>query len=128
MTRLRLFETVGMAGQRDAATSSVRGGSTRGGTDVQLKERTKTKLEQPPMYQVVLLNDDYTPMDFVVEVIQRFFHASVQEAVSIMLQVHNQGAGVCGVFTRDVAETKAEQVVHYARSHAHPLQCIVRKS
>jgi len=91
--------------------------------DVLLKPKIKTK--RPPMFQVVLLNDDYTPMDFVMEVLQQFFSKSESEAFTIMMMVHEKGAGVCGVYSRDVAETKAEQVVAYARQHDHPLQCVV---
>lgn len=81
----------------------------------------KPALKKPRMYKVLLLNDDYTPMDFVVEVLQRFFHVNQTLAVEIMLQVHYQGKGVCGVFTRDIAETKVVLVNQYARENEHPL-------
>ena len=80
-----------------------------------------THLKMPKKYKVVLLNDDYTPMDFVVEVLRHFFHLSEANAVQVMLQVHMQGKGVCGVFTRDVAETKTALVNEYARMNQHPL-------
>lgn len=80
-------------------------------------------LKQPPKFKVVLLNDDYTPMDFVVAILQRFFHLNQEAAVQIMLQIHSQGKGVCGVFTRDIAETKVALVNDYARTNEHPLLC-----
>ena len=82
----------------------------------------KAKLKKPPLYAVLLMNDDYTPMEFVVEVLQKFFGKTVEEATQIMLQVHEKGHGVCGVFTREVAETKAARVVQYAQEQQHPLQ------
>lgn len=85
----------------------------------------KPKLKRPPMYRVVLMNDDYTPMDFVVEVLMIFFGMDQEKATQVMLAVHTQGKGVCGVFTRDVAETKAAQVNQYARENKHPLLCEV---
>lgn len=91
--------------------------------DIALKpEVAKPKL--PPMFKVLLLNDDYTPMEFVVEVIERFFSKSREQATQIMLKVHTEGAGVCGVYPQDIAETKMNQVVSYARQSQHPLQCI----
>lgn len=86
---------------------------------------TKPALKKPPMYRVVLLNDDYTPMDFVVEVLMIFFNLNQEKATQVMLSVHTQGKGVCGVYTRDVAETKSAQVNQYARSNKHPLLCEV---
>lgn len=83
----------------------------------------KPKLKRPPMYKVVLLNDDYTPMDFVVEILEIFFAMSREKATSIMLTVHIHGKAVCGVYTRDIAETKAAQVNQYAKEHQHPLLC-----
>jgi len=81
----------------------------------------------PPMYRVLLLNDDFTPMDFVVRVLEHFFHKSREQATVIMLKVHNEGVGLCGVFPRDVAETKVNQVVDFAREHQHPLQCVMEE-
>lgn len=83
--------------------------------------QTSTEFKVPRMYKVVLLNDDYTPMDFVVEVLKRFFRLTEEIAVQVMLQVHIQGKGVCGLFTRDIAETKVAQVNEYARMNQHPL-------
>ncbi|MGD9859104.1 MAG: ATP-dependent Clp protease adapter ClpS [Marinobacterium sp.] len=86
---------------------------------------TKPQLKRPPMYRVVLMNDDYTPMDFVIEVLMIFFNMDQEKATQVMLAVHTQGKGVCGVYTRDVAETKATQVNQYARENKHPLLCEV---
>ena len=88
----------------------------------------RDKLRPPKMYKVVLLNDDYTPMDFVISVLQRFFSLDTEQATTIMLKVHNEGRGVCGVFPRDIAATKVEQVVAYARQHQHPLACIMEEN
>lgn len=85
------------------------------------ESKTSTDLKVPRKYKVVLLNDDYTPMDFVVEVLKHFFHLNEETAVQVMLQVHIQGKGVCGVFTRDIAETKIALVNEYARMNQHPL-------
>ena len=94
-------------------------------TGVVTKTRPKTK--KPSMYKVLMLNDDYTPMEFVVHVLERFFGKSQEEAVRIMLHVHQKGVGVCGVFTYEVAETKVNQVMDLARQHQHPLQCTIEK-
>ena len=91
-------------------------------------EEAKPKLQQPPLYKVVMLNDDYTPMDFVVQVLQQFFHHSREKAVQIMLQVHTQGRGVAGVFPAEIAETKTAQVNGYARQHQHPLLTVTEKA
>lgn len=82
----------------------------------------KERLKKPPLYVVLLVNDDYTPMDFVVHVLEKFFGKNAEEAHQIMLQVHEKGEGICGIFTREVAETKAARVVQYAQEHQHPLQ------
>ena len=89
-------------------------------------ERSKTK--PPPLFKVLLLNDDYTPMDFVVAVLQKFFSMSREQATRIMLKVHREGVGICGVFPQDVAATKVEQVSGYARKHQHPLACVMEES
>ncbi len=91
-------------------------------------EAANPSLKQPPLYKVVLLNDDYTPMDFVVDVLQRFFQKDRSQATQIMLHVHTRGKGVCGVYTRDVAETKVSQVNDYAREHEHPLLCTMEEA
>ncbi|HEY8385544.1 MAG TPA: ATP-dependent Clp protease adapter ClpS [Porticoccaceae bacterium] len=86
-------------------------------------DEAKPTLKKPPMYQVVMLNDDYTPMEFVVEVLEAFFAMDRELAVRVMLKVHTEGRAVCGLFTRDVAETKAAQVNSHAQEHGHPLIC-----
>tara|TARA_B100001123_G_scaffold34225_1_gene35530 strand:+ start:243 stop:587 length:345 start_codon:yes stop_codon:yes gene_type:complete len=93
---------------------------------VVLERKPKTK--KPAMYKVIMLNDDYTPMEFVVLVLERFFSKNQQEATKIMLHVHQKGVGVCGVFTYEVAETKVQQVMDLARQHQHPLQCTLEKA
>ena len=90
-------------------------------------ETAKPELQRPAMFQVVLLNDDYTPMEVVVEVLRVFFAMQQERAVQVMLHVHHRGKGVCGVFTREVAETKVKQVNEYARTHQHPLLCDMEK-
>lgn len=87
----------------------------------------RPKLSPPPMFQVVLLNDDYTPMDFVVEILRVFFGLQQERAVQVMLHVHTRGKGVCGVFSRELAETKVAHVNEYARAHQHPLLCSMEK-
>ena len=87
-----------------------------------LAER-KPQVKRPPFYKVILLNDDYTPMEFVVKVLENIFNKDHTEAVSIMMDVHNKGAGLCGIYTKDVAETKIDQALYLARQHEHPLQC-----
>jgi ATP-dependent Clp protease adaptor protein ClpS len=82
----------------------------------------------PSMYKVILLNDDYTPMEFVVDVIQRFFSKTREQATHIMLKVHTEGAGICGVYPHEIAETKVNQVLGYAREYQHPLQCTMEES
>lgn len=88
-------------------------------------ERQTARVEPPPMYQVVLLNDDYTPMEFVVMVLQEYFQLDLEAATQIMLKIHHEGRGVCGVFSKDVAATKVEMVSSAARRGGHPLQCIM---
>jgi ATP-dependent Clp protease adaptor protein ClpS len=106
------------------------GGRKDGGADtpsigVVVKSRPKTR--KPAMYKVLMLNDDYTPMEFVVHVLERFFQKTREEATRIMLHVHRRGVGVCGVFTYEVAETKVTQVMDLARQNQHPLQCTIEK-
>ncbi|MBP7066201.1 ATP-dependent Clp protease adapter ClpS [Ferrovibrio sp.] len=99
----------------------------RGRTKIGVVTKTKPKTQKPPMYKVLLLNDDYTPMEFVVHVLERFFNKPREEATQIMLHVHQKGVGICGVFTYEVAETKVTQVVDFARQHQHPLQCTMER-
>lgn len=97
------------------------------GTGTGLLTRTEPKTQRPSMYKVLLLNDDYTPMEFVVHVLQRFFKMTAEQATEVMLHVHQKGVGVCGVFTFEIAETKVNQVLGYAQKHEHPLQCTLEK-
>jgi ATP-dependent Clp protease adaptor protein ClpS len=89
--------------------------------------KTKVQTKRPSLYRVLLLNDDYTPMEFVVHVLERFFNKDRDAATQIMLHVHNNGIGECGIFTYEVAETKVTQVMDFARKHQHPLQCVMEK-
>ncbi len=97
------------------------------GQDTSILTKTKTKTERPPLYKVMLLNDDYTPMEFVVHVLERFFGLNHAQAFEIMLTVHKKGLAVVGVFSFEVAETKVAQVMDFARRHQHPLQCTMEK-
>ncbi len=98
-----------------------------GGVNTGTVTKTRPKTKKPSLYKVLLLNDDYTPMEFVVHVLERFFSKGRDEAVQIMLHVHRRGVGVCGVYTFEVAETKVAQVIELARRHQHPLQCTMEK-
>ncbi len=91
-------------------------------------QEAKPKLKKPPLYKVVLLNDDFTPMDFVVEILMDFFNMTEEKATQVMLQVHTQGIGVCGIFSKDVAETKVYIVNDYSREHHHPLMCSMEEA
>ncbi len=91
-------------------------------------EAQRVKTKPPPMFKVMILNDDYTPMDFVVLVLQKFFSLSREKAMQIMLKVHREGMGVCGVYSKDVAATKVDQVRSYAKQHQHPLQCMMEEN
>ena len=96
--------------------------------DGALLEAQRSKAVPPPLYKVLLLNDDYTPMDFVITVLQKFFAMDREQATRIMLKVHNEGRGLCGVYPRDVASTKVEQVGAFARQHQHPLACVMEEN
>ena len=98
-----------------------------GGPVTGVVTRVKPQTKRPNLYRVLLLNDDYTPMEFVVHVVERFFSKSREKATRIMLHVHQHGVGECGVFTYEVAETKVTQVMDFARKHQHPLQCVMEK-
>jgi len=95
--------------------------------DVAVQEQ-KPKLKRPPLYKVILLNDDYTPMDFVVHVLEVFFGMNEESATHVMLQIHTKGKGICGAYTRDIAETKVTQVNNYSRENQHPLLCTMEKA
>ena len=109
-----------------AAREPKRGGETPG-AGAAVITRTRTQTKRPNMYRVLLLNDDYTPMEFVVLVLEKFFNKDVEAATKIMLHVHHHGIGECGVFTYEIAETKVTQVMDFARKHQHPLQCVMEK-
>ena len=98
-----------------------------GGASTDIRTQTKTRTKKPSLYRVLILNDDYTPMEFVVYVLERFFNKTREEATTIMLHVHQHGVGMCGVFTYEVAETKVAQVLDLARRNEHPLQCTMEK-
>jgi ATP-dependent Clp protease adaptor protein ClpS len=103
-------------------------GAGRGGnTGVGVATKTRTRTAKPALYKVLMLNDDYTPMEFVVLTLQRFFKMTIEDATRVMLHVHQRGVGVCGIFTYEVAETKVNQVIDFAREHQHPLQCTMEK-
>lgn len=121
-----------MAGpDRNGSGGGPGGGRNGGGRgddgDVGVVVKTRAKTQKPSMYKVLLLNDDYTPMEFVVHILEHIFSKSQEEATRIMLHVHQKGVGICGVFTFEVAETKANQVMDLARHNQHPLQCTIEK-
>ncbi len=91
-------------------------------------ETRKAKVKPPSMFKVLVLNDDYTPMEFVVLILQKFFSMSREKATQVMLKVHREGIGVCGLYPKDIATTKVEQVVSYAKKHQHPLQCVMEEN
>lgn len=93
-----------------------------------LVQTSRPKLEKPPMFKVILLNDDFTPMDFVIEVLQSYFHMDQEKATQVMLHVHTRGMGVCGIFTKDIAQTKVAQVNEYSRLRQHPLLCSMEEA
>jgi len=97
------------------------------GVDLATKTKVAPKVKKPDLYRVLLLNDDFTPMEFVIHVLERFFRKTPEQATQIMLHVHNNGVGECGVFTYEVAETKVTQVMDFARKNQHPLQCVMEK-
>jgi ATP-dependent Clp protease adaptor protein ClpS len=109
------------------AAQDKNGDDGRGGSGTSVITRTRIQTKKPNLYRVLLLNDDYTPMEFVVLVLERFFNKDRDSAHQIMLHVHNHGVGECGVYTYEVAETKVTQVMDFARKHQHPLQCVMEK-
>ncbi|HEY9580406.1 MAG TPA: ATP-dependent Clp protease adapter ClpS [Rhizorhapis sp.] len=98
------------------------------GSNLGVATRTRTRTKKPSPYKVLMLNDDYTPMEFVVLVLQRFFKMNIEEATRVMLHVHQRGVGICGIFSYEVAETKVNQVMDFARENQHPLQCTLEKA
>jgi ATP-dependent Clp protease adaptor protein ClpS len=109
------------------AGSNSNGDDDDNRTGTAIITKTKTRTKRPNLYRVLLLNDDYTPMEFVVHVLERFFNKNREDATQIMLHVHQNGVGECGIFTYEVAETKVTQVMDFARKHQHPLQCVMEK-
>lgn len=109
----------------DRDDEDIKDDDLMGDSGVQTLTRSKTK--RPSLYRVLILNDDYTPMEFVVYILEQFFNKTPDEAVTIMLHVHQNGVGVCGVFTYEIAETKVAQVLDLARTHEHPLQCTMER-
>ena len=103
-------------------------GTDGGGTGTGVVTKTRVETKKPALYKVLLLNDDYTPMEFVVHILEKIFGKNREEAVDVMLHVHQRGVGVCGIFTYEVAETKVTQVMDFAKQHQHPLQCTLEKA
>ena len=114
-------ETPGKGGNKDGGKDGEEG-------ETGVATKTRTKAKKPSMYKVLLLNDDYTPMEFVVIVLKRFFKMDMEQATRVMLHVHQKGVGVCGVFSYEVAETKVNQVMDFAKENQHPLQCTLEKA
>lgn len=114
-----------------ASMQEIAGPGTEGdgpGTGAGVATKTRVETRKPSLYKVLMLNDDYTPMEFVVHVLQRFFRMNMEDATRVMLHVHQRGVGVCGIFTYEVAETKVTQVMDFAKQHQHPLQCTLEKA
>ena len=138
MRYLRLMQPVPAAlaeSARDPRLLAVRAaqddddaGVSEGQGQVVIATRTRAKPKKPSLYKVLMLNDDYTPMEFVVMVLKRFFRMDLEQATRVMLHVHQKGVGVCGVFPYEVAETKVNQVMDFARENQHPLQCTLEKA
>ena len=117
------------AGDDDAPKGP--GGNDGGGDgddQIGIATKTRTKPKKPSMFKVLMLNDDYTPMEFVVMVLKRFFHMDLEQATRVMLHVHQKGVGVCGIFPYEIAETKVNQVMDFAKQNQHPLQCTLEKA
>jgi ATP-dependent Clp protease adaptor protein ClpS len=124
--------SIGHAERRGSpAPAKMSGENERGGNPnnpgTSVITKTKPKTKRPSLYRVLILNDDYTPMEFVVHVLEKFFQKDVEAATEIMLHVHHHGIGECGIFTYEIAETKVTQVMDFARKHQHPLQCVMEK-
>ena len=115
------------ASVRPRMSKDDNGNSGRSGPGTSVITKVKPKTKKPNLYRVLILNDDYTPMEFVVHVLEKFFNKDVEAATTIMLHVHHHGIGECGVFTYEIAETKVTQVMDFARKHQHPLQCVMVK-
>jgi ATP-dependent Clp protease adaptor protein ClpS len=117
------------AGPGDDDGDGAGGGGRDGGQDqLGIATKTRTKPKKPSQFKVLMLNDDYTPMEFVVLVLKRFFQMDLEQATRVMLHVHQKGVGICGIFPYDIAETKVNQVMDFARQNQHPLQCTLEKA
>jgi ATP-dependent Clp protease adaptor protein ClpS len=114
-------------GGDDSDGRNGQNGQNGDGTGTGIVAKTRPKTKKPNLYKVLLLNDDYTPMEFVVHILEKIFGKSREEAVDVMLHVHRHGVGICGIFTFEVAETKVAQVIEFSRRHQHPLQCTMEK-
>jgi ATP-dependent Clp protease adaptor protein ClpS len=123
--RLSLADRV-RAGENDDGPG--KDGDGGGDSQIGIATKTRTKPKKPSQYKVLMLNDDYTPMEFVVLVLKRFFSMDLEQATRVMLHVHQRGVGVCGIFTYEVAETKVNQVMDFAKANQHPLQCTLEKA
>lgn len=119
-------QQAGVSPPRAMADDDNRSGGPEG-PNTSVITKTKPKTKRPNLYRVLILNDDYTPMEFVIHVLEKFFQKDVDAATQIMLHVHHHGIGECGVFTYEIAETKVTQVMDFARKHQHPLQCVMEK-
>ena len=124
--RADMKSIISMAGDEPGRGGGIDEDGGDGQTGVVTRTRPRTK--KPSDYKVLMMNDDYTPMEFVVLCLQRFFSMGIEDATRVMLQVHQKGVGVCGVFTYEVAETKVSQVIDFARESQHPLQCTLEKA
>lgn len=126
--RLREFVAGDDAGNDDGDGADDNGSGDDDDTNIGIATKTRTKTKKPNPYKVLILNDDYTPMEFVVLVLKRFFQMDIDEATRVMLHVHQKGVGICGTFSYEVAETKVTQVMDFARKNQHPLQCTLEKA
>jgi ATP-dependent Clp protease adaptor protein ClpS len=125
---LILLSTLGVGKPpQEVRAASRSSGEGNGGSGTAVVTKTKPRVKRPNMYRVLLLNDDYTPMEFVVHVLIRFFNKNQEDATRIMLHVHQNGVGECGIYTYEIAETKVTQVMDFSRKHQHPLQCVMEK-
>ncbi|MEK7358068.1 MAG: ATP-dependent Clp protease adapter ClpS [Bdellovibrionota bacterium] len=115
-----------LAASNDEPTDRADDGGSGTGTATVAEPKSRTKT--PPMYRVILMNDDFSPMDFVIHVLQKFFGKNIPEATKIMLQIHHQGSGLCGTYSYEIAETKVYQVNQYSRQNKHPLKCVMEKA
>jgi len=126
--RLSTASAARITGMADNGDDGDKSGDTDNPNEVGIATKTRTKPKKPSQYKVLLLNDDYTPMEFVVMVLKRFFSMDLEQATRVMLHVHQKGVGVCGVFPYEVAETKVNQVMDFAKANQHPLQCTLEKA